>query len=483
MALLPTDLADTLNTLVQEGRVIVSETRDRLAVNQLNGREADDVLTKLVSAGWADPEAWDQGGLIPREMIMSTDAGVRVTATRPALPPDVDAVLTHSGFEALLKREPASTLVWVQGLTSVVDTMDVRYAPPAHVGAFAPSKPLPDAERIVRVLGTGGPGKNLGRWLLRDSDTKVTSPAMAPWRRLAIRRLLATFAQEIEPNGKLLFRGPPPTRFANDPTDLPPQQFASVQRTGTWLLKSTGEFENKHGLLAAEIARTSVRDGEASELADLLEPALEGAKIAYQFGVTRQSADTLKALGDLRKAVSDEAAKLSDTTRSLSTAVLAAVLGNLALIAARVTLPAGATFVGPAAIVLTVVLLLHVGATIASGIHYIRIQRELRLNWRKRLYRFLRRDEYERMVNRPAKQAEKGFWIATGFGVASTLGLLVAVIIIVSTPSALSINTSPAIENTAPANRLPPSSTHQAPAQGIDDEAAKSPAKMIPEGR
>lgn len=462
MAPLPIALADTLNALVRQGRVVVSETRERMAVYQLNGHEADGVLVKLAAAGWTDAQASDDGGPIPRAMVVDAREGVRVTANRPVLPAGVDAVLTHSGFEALLRRTPSSQIVWVHGVKEAIDTTTVRYAPPHHVGAFVPSDPLPDAGRVVRVLGPGEPGGHLGRWVLRESEADVMSPAMSPWRKMATARLLATMAQEIEPDGRLMFHGPPPTRFSNNPTDLPSAHFASVQRTADWLLKNAGEFENKHGLLAAEVARTSIKDGEAVELAGMLASSLEGAKIAYQFGLTRQSADTLKSLGDLRRAVSDEAAKLSDTTRSLATAILAGVLGNVALIAARLTLSPGATFVGTAATVLAGVLFLHVLATVATGIHYICIQRETRSNWRQRLYRFLPDDEYDRMVNRPARRAETGFWIATGFGILSAFGLLVAVYLIVSAPA-------PSVGGVRADTVVPTSSRTAAPRQIADE--------------
>ncbi|TIV70763.1 MAG: hypothetical protein E5V79_06450, partial [Mesorhizobium sp.] len=91
-----------------------------------------------------------------------------------------------------------------------------------------------------------------------------------------------------------------------------------TQSVATWVYENDRELENRHGLLAAEVARTSFRDGDAQALAGVLGTAFEGARIAYNFGVTQQSKDTLKALGDLRKTVSDDATKLSETTRTLA---------------------------------------------------------------------------------------------------------------------------------------------------------------------
>ena len=445
-----TALAETLNALVQAGRVAVTETRLGIAVNQLDGTEAERVLASLEAAGWTNVVAADEGGDIPRDMVAASSCGVRVTATRPALPDGIEAVLTSSGFAALLDRDPGSAVIWVHGLAAPIDTVEVRYAPWGDLSRFVPLEQPPNAERVVRVLGRGGPGGHLGRWLLRTRDADVSSPALSPWRVRAASRLLAALAQEIEPEGSLLFRGPPPTRFVPGVVDLAPAAFASLQAAAGWVLENGREFENRHGLLAAEIARTSLRDGTLGDLAGTLRPALEGARIAYNFGITQQSKDTLKALGELRKAVSDEAAKLSDTTRSLGTAVVSAVLGNIGLIVARLTLPANATFIGPAAILLGLVLTIHVCATIAAGVHFISIQRELRKDWRDRLYRFLSEAEYERMVTRPARRAEAGFRNSAIAGGAMTLLLLAAVCFIAATP----LPTSNPTGAVAPGNQI-----------------------------
>jgi hypothetical protein len=441
MELYQKNLAEALDKLVEQGRVVVSETRTGIAVNQLNGAEADHVLALLEAAGWTDAIAADEGGKIPSTMVAATDDGVRVTAARPELPNGIDAVLTSSGFANLLERDPESSIIWVEGLNVVIDTRTVRYAPWGTCGAFVPMEEPANPARVVRVLGQGGPGTHIGRWILRMPDTNVTTAEMAPWRRRAASHLLASLAQEIEPGGGLLFRGPPPTRFAPvNSGNVDRAGFAALQAALSWVFESEREFENRHGLVAAEVARTSLRDGTLCDLASTLGPALEGARIAYGFGITQQSKDTLKALTDLRKAVTDDATKLSETTRSLAAAVVGAVFGNIGLIMARLVVPANGVFIGPAAIMLGIALAIYVGAIVASGAHYISIQRELRRDWRNRLYRYLEDDEYNRMVNRPAERAEYGFWITAAIGIGMTLLVLGAVCFIAVHPPATNPN-------------------------------------------
>jgi hypothetical protein len=212
--------------------------------------------------------------------------------------------------------------------------------------------------------------------------------------------------------------------------DLPPPELALFQSTAIWVYENDRELENRHALLAAEVARTSLRGGTLTDLAQTLAPAMESAKIAYNFGVTQQSKDTLRALADLRKAVSDDTAKLSETTRSLSAAVIGAVFGHIGLVVARLSLSATAPYVREAALIVAWILAIYVGGMMGSGFHYIS-QRQLRQNWRQKLYRFLSAGDYAAMVDLPAARAERAFKIASAIGALMVVLSLVAVYLIV----------------------------------------------------
>ena len=258
-----------------------------------------------------------------------------------------------------------------------------------------------------------------------------------PWREGAAEALAAALSQEVEPNGSLLFRGPPPTRFRDvGAHNVDMGALAGLQRAATWVYGNPRELENRHGLLAAEIARTTLRDGDLADLASSMDAALEGARIAYGFGVSQQSRDTLKSLGELRKAVGDETARMSESTRSLAGAVTTSAVGNVALIIARLTVSKDSTFVGSAAVIIGVALAVYVAVVIASGVQFLSIQRDLRRDWRERLYRFLGEDEYGRMVDEPVGRAEKAFRnAAVASGVIAGLMLAAVVLVVISAPS------------------------------------------------
>src|SRR5690606_23552033 len=115
----------------------------------------------------------------------------------------------------------------------------------------------------------------LGRWLLRDPGAEVHDD----WRRVAGVRLGLALAQEVEPDGHLLFRGPPSVRFDTAVVPIADAEFTDLQRATRWVYDNDREVESRHGLMAVEVSRASLRAGTVADLADISRVALEGAKI------------------------------------------------------------------------------------------------------------------------------------------------------------------------------------------------------------
>lgn len=427
-----TALARAVDALASAGRATVTESRADIAIYQLDAEGVRAIMPLLAPAGFVLGKLVDDGGALAFEDVVDGSDGIELVATKPAVPDGVLPILTRAGFRATLERGADEPVIWVEELDRRIDTVQVRYSTWPDADPFQPDDAPADPARVVRILGVAGVAEPIGRWLLRPADADVSGPLLTAWRERAAVALAGALAQEVEGDGRLLFRGPPPTRFRRDGANrVTVADFEALQAAASWVYENPRELENRHGLLGAEVARTALRDGNLVDLSSVMANALEGARIAFGFGVSQQSRDALKTLSDLRKAVTEETGKLADATRSLATAMTTSALGNAGLVVARLTLPKGAGFVGAAAIVIGVALALYVGVVIASGFHFVSIQRDLRANWRERLYRFLPEDEYERMVTNPVGRAEAGFRntaIASG---ALALVMLVAVALVV----------------------------------------------------
>lgn len=132
--------------------------------------------------------------------------------------------------------------------------------------------------------------------------------------------------------------------------------------------------------------------------------------------------DTLKTLSDLRKAITEDTSKVADGTRQTVTAVASALALGLGLVAARLTTDTAPWLI----FVVMVVIALYVAAIIYSGYDFIRLQRQLRTDWQPRLYRFLSVSDYERMVTKPARHAERTFISSAIIGGVAVLALTLA---------------------------------------------------------
>lgn len=427
-----TALARTVDALAAAGRATVTESRGELALYQLDAEGARQVIAGLAPAGFTLGRLADEGGDIPFDAVDDGSVGIELVARKPAAPDGVLPILSRIGFRAALERGHLEPVIWLQDLPQSIETVSVAYRPWGLDEPFTAAEPPPEPSRVVRHLSDGTAPEPIGRWLLRHPEQDVGGPLLSSWRELACRALSMALAQEVERDGRLLFRGPPPTRFrADGASRIEVCSLASLQRAVGWVYENPRELENRHGLMAAEIARTALRDGDLRDLAGVSTGALEGARIAYGFGVSQQSRDALKTLSDLRKAVADETGKLSDATRSLAAAVTTSAVGNVGLVIARLTLARDSTFVSAAAVVIGLALTIYVGVVIASGWHFLTIQRDLRNDWRERLYRFLGDHEYDRMVTNPVTRAEAGFRNATVGSAVIALLELAAVLIVI----------------------------------------------------
>ena len=430
-------LAETLDRWVASSPVSITETPTRLRVNQLDGVQALELVAMIDRIGWVGCEISDRGGEIPRDLLTTAATGVSVEVDKPDAPDGVERILTRTAFAAALARDSLASRLWVHGLPGAVSTLTARISPWEDPTAEVPTEAPADPRRVVRFFKPPtGAQRDLGRWLLREPDAGLPDgEVFAVWRTQAAVALSGALANEVDTDGVLLFRGPPVSRFRPEASaDLTSADFTNLQIAAAWVYQNARELENRHGLMAAEITRNASRDGDLRDLGDVTRPAYEGARIAYNFGVNQQSKDTLKALSDLRKAVMDETAKLSETTRSLATAVSSAVFGAIGLVVARLTLAPNNRLVPVAAVIVGLVLAAYVATVIASGLHYLALQRDLRREWRPRLYKFLIDADYEALITQPVARAERGYILAAWAGGVLTLLLVVATLVIVLTP-------------------------------------------------
>jgi len=490
-----TALAETIDEWAARGRCNVTENEALLAVSGLNAQDAIAIRLACVFLNWPVEVEDATPALVDPNDITSGFEPFTVRATKPTPAPNTIRIATNTALAAWLTNVPAATeIVQVARLTQAFETYALRFSPWENNTTFTPIAIEGDPRKCVRELGSARDvAANIGQWLLRQTASiDWNDPVVALWARKAVKSIGKAFGNELEADGAIMFKGPPVSRYGTqnlEKTAFSPAEFTALQNAAEWVFRSSAECESRHGLLAAEFARTNVGSSDAADLFKAgTASALEGAKIAHQLGLQKLSADTLKAISDLRKAIVDEAGKLSDTTRQLTTAVAGAFFAGVGLIVSRLTMTGGSTVIQSAMAALGVILFLYVIAVANSGRQFMLIQRELRKQWRDKLYRFLPEAEYETMVAAPAKKAEDNFNTSATISIVLAFGLMAVIIgtaffgpIAGSQSQAAQAATQPSPAEVAPSPPRPPVQPRPTIANPDDKQTLAPPPRPQPQ--
>lgn len=440
MALSVESLAARLDTLDANG-AFVSEGEAVVSISNLEVAVAREVAALAEALGWGVVAFDGAGTEWALEDLDEPFAPFRVDIEKPHGPAGVLRLLTNVGFAYWLERNAPSAHWQVAQLKTEIVAVGACFTPwRDEIAQLAPDLALRGPRTLVRELsGQGAVPSSLSCWLLRDVDTLLLDdPAAWVWAEHASRMLLLSLPDEFDSDrGALQFKGPPrlelgyPAMGAPVAKVLGLQGIKDLQAALAWVFEVKRESEMRHILLATELARCGGTGEQAPEfLRDFLGAALEGAKTAYQLQLAGMSSDALKTLAELRKSVTDETAKVSDSTRQIITAVASTLAVGAGLIAARTT-----TNASPILITLVMVMAgAYVAITILSGVMFTLLQRKVRKEWQPRLYRFLSQQDYEALVARPARTAEKALWWSSILGALAIIVMAFAIFLI---PAAL----------------------------------------------
>ncbi len=426
-------LAESLDDWSLQGRALITETPTDVVVGGLSVDDARALVDQLVALAWPHSIEDGTGAPVGHHDIEPDLDPYRVKAAKPPVIAGHETVLTNAGLMDWLSRHPAQPVLEVCRLDRAFDTLAVRFAPWGDTQEFVPETLNVDPRSFVKEIGAlrKVPG-DLSTSILRPSQQiDLENSSTIAWANHAAHSLAISLCNEFEHPNTLLYKGPPIARYqTNDrmASAIDHKGFEALQDCARWVFSLAREAETRHILLTAELSRFRPTSDEASDLLSLAaSPALEGAKIAHELGLNKISSDSLKALSDLRKAVSDEAAKLGDSTRQLASAVTGALFGGIGLIAARLTLADDSAVVAGAVLIIGIVLFFYVKSIVSTGRQFVEIQRELREQWRDRLYRFLPEPEYKKMVTEPAEKVEAAFHSAARISMLLAVLQLIAV--------------------------------------------------------
>lgn len=426
-------LAAAADDLEQRQRAIIVETAAALTISGLAATDIRDLRPMIVGSGWSF-DIVDAAGERADEGSFHDDFAPFVATIRKPEPSGALAVVTLAGLRAFLNEERDEEVWQVLQLERAFSTFATSFQPWGGGDIFSRGAETKSPRELVRELSAPRRAPaDVRQWLVRGEVDKTLweTAAFRVFAQRAAISLMRALASEIDAQGKLIFSGPP-RLSAEGPGDaaldeLERDGFNQLRDAAAWVYEGQITAEQRHGLFAAELARSSSPRSTAENIFALnAQSALQGARVAYQLSLTDLTREAIKAQGDLRKAIADDMAKLADNTRQVAMAVAAALATGVGLLAAK----ASATTPSWLLLCLGMIGSFYVAAVIASSWIYMELQKDTRKRWRQRLYRFVPDGDWKAMVTTPAGKAELMFQISAVIGGVATVGLFVLTVTI-----------------------------------------------------
>lgn len=426
-----TALAERLDALRAAGEALITEGERLLIVSRLATRDVQDIAARLGDLAWSFEVHDEQEEVWELPQLQDEFGPFAIHADKPLSDHGAARVVTNAALAAWLSDERAFSHWEVARLVHPIRTLGAVFAPWGQAQVFVPSTPLKPPRELVKESGPiRRVPADIRPWLLDPANVPdLENATVGVWANAAATFLIRALSNEIdEATGGLRFRGPPRVRLSAPDGEvlavLESNGFEALQSAARWAFDNVRDAEVKQSLLAMEIARAAVgRDRPSEAFRDVIDGAFESAKIAYQLSLADISRDSLKALSELRKAIGEEVGKVSDTTRQIVTSAVGSVAVSAGMVAARITANVNEGLL----LAVSLVAFGYVCVTAYSGYQYLEIQKELRSNWRNRLYNFIADSEYQKMVQQPMSKASKSYYIVAGSSVAVCLAFLIAI--------------------------------------------------------
>lgn len=408
----PSDLAALLDRWQSSGLATIVESNDAVTVSGLTAEMVKEVRAHCLALNWIcdvqdkafEPADWNADDSLGPFIL---------TLQKPAGGAD-KKLLTLEGFRRSLAGDGEG--LWQVASATLSFATGTRCICPWGEGqAFATSAISKSPLDLVRE-GTASrhTPADIRTWLPRADITPNVwaDPAFSAFRQQSAPALIRSLASEVIGPDTVVFSGPPrlsvPINEAETHNELGLEGYRHLRAAAAWVYEDIATAEQRHALFAAEFSR-SVSRAQTVGMAFFAagKDILDGARLAFQLAQSDLGREAIKAQSDLRKAIADDMAKAADGTRALATAIAVSIATGVTLIAAKATDVADPL---PLSLVAGVVSA-YLVVVAWNGWSYLRLQRRLREEWRKRFYRFIPADDYRAMVSLPTQAAERPYHV------------------------------------------------------------------------
>lgn len=425
MKLFPPEASALIDEWWKSGTVFVSESPNNVTLSKLEAPQVDQLWSCLRNADYP-LDIFDGAGSTVRtnEELLKAYEPYRVSLQKN-VEREYTEIFTLFGFQQAVTNGGWLRLVY-RGVEEPIRTHGREICPEAGQlsNHFVPE--CLDPREILRDFSGGRVlPANVLDWVAPELEvqriarkaSESANAAVEFWMRCSIRAILLSVADQVFSDGSVRLSGPPSVDIASvlDPDDpVPTADFESLQRLAKWLFVSNSSVESRRVLVASELSRFVFQtDGSLwMSVRPFLPRTLDAAQSAYHISTTKNGAEAIKVLSDLRKSVVEETSKISDTTRQLTTGISGATFLGLGIIAAKLTLLKESS-VKWAVVVMAVVLFMYIVVLVVNGYSYIRLLNRAREDWKIRIVKYLPLEDYNDLVELPVSEAVKAYTVAS----------------------------------------------------------------------
>lgn len=348
---------------------------------------------------------------------------------------------TVDGFRAMLRNPVLTRAVEVHVLGDFqpfstrrfqVLSWDGMPLPPLPLVASLPSDECVDPRRgLVRDLTGGEVSDDPLRWLLVGS--RGAGAVWEAWQAEAAKRLALLPSSEVWSEGgelRVALHGARKRTFDFGPDDLDAKSaLAPLTDVAEWLVTERGG-EARHEMLVRRLAAIIPEAGSwCGTVPQLLREALEGAKVDYRAYARAKSAETLKAMADLRKAVGEDVGRIVEKCQRLSNGFVASIVALAAGLGVRLALVVSKGDSGGGLLFgLVVLAVMWSGVIMQRRVSDKSLRDDLRnmRQWHRSVHVALSRTEYSKLALKPVLDAIKLYkdtsrWTRRGLYLASAV--------------------------------------------------------------
>ncbi|MBZ9996238.1 hypothetical protein [Mesorhizobium sp. BH1-1-4] len=324
---------------------------------------------------------------------------------------DAAYFVTRAGFEAAL-GDPEFMLtarkIWVAEEFLQFATRSCVYS---TWGSAVDQKRLEDTfdspRRLVRDQSYQSAPIDIRPWYLIVPGDE-SSGVFSAWKEAAVRSLIFCLPTEIrtsDASKQVVLKGAR-SAFADVDLSKPQSQlFDVVTEAVRWVYDQRRDTETKFHLLNNHLALYWPDSAKwPIGLRGILDHALASAREAFAFHLQDDSKEAIKSLGDLRKALQDEVARSQIATRDLLSALWrdAAIAGAAFALRSATT---NSSAVNIASLGAAALLFASLLTTVLSNWRFDVLAKQVRAQWRQRLYAFMSDKQWAELVTRPISRA------------------------------------------------------------------------------